>query len=104
MDSVKIEKIMTDYGFIKYPGKSGHWVEPYSGLTIRHRNIVRWARGSPDLKQRILDEVGRLLPGFKIKKRKKARLRRNPSKRCSKCRRKGHYITTCNKKRHKIKN
>jgi hypothetical protein len=56
-----VEEVMASFGFIRYPGKPGHWVEPYSKLTVRNRTVLRWAKESPDLKKRIKDEIGKLL-------------------------------------------
>lgn len=54
-------QVIQSMGFIRHPTKLGYWVEPYREVTIRHRNLLRWARESTDLKKRIIDEVGRLL-------------------------------------------
>lgn len=75
----RIKEVMEAFGFMRHPGKPGYWVEPYSGRQIRHRNLLRWARESPDLKKRIADEVGRLLgrrnPDESLDARLRAKLR-----------------------------
>lgn len=53
-----IISVVKSLGFIPHPDKPGHWVEPYYEITIRHRTLVRWAQESPDLRKRIIDEVG----------------------------------------------
>lgn len=54
-------EVIQSMGFIRHPTKLGFWVEPYREVLIRHRNLLRWARESEDLRKRIIDEIGRLL-------------------------------------------
>jgi hypothetical protein len=56
-----IDEAMASFGFVRHPERPGHWIEPSTGIIVRHRNVVRWAKESPDLRRRIKEELGKFL-------------------------------------------
>lgn len=71
IDDQYIESVIQSLGFIRHPDRPGYWIEPFTQISVRHRNLRRWAQEASDLKKRIIDEIGHLIG-------KKSGFRNNP--------------------------